>query len=113
MFSIAYRMLGSAAEAEDVVQDAFLRYHRASDEIAEVIGKSEDNARQLAVRARRRLEDRKPRFEASSEQREELARRFFAAGEEGDTEGLVELLSADVVLYGDGGGKAPAVPRPV
>src|SRR4051794_1634275 len=31
MFSIAYRMLGSAAEAEDIVQEAFLRFHRATD----------------------------------------------------------------------------------
>jgi len=82
-------------------------------EIAEVIGRSEDNARQLAVRARRRLEDRKPRFEASRERREELAERFFKAAEDGDTEGLVEMLASEVVLYGDGGGKAPAVPRPV
>jgi len=83
------------------------------DEVAEVVGKSEDNTRQLAVRARRHLEDRKPRFEASRERREELAERFFAAAQEGDTDGLVELLSVDAVLYGDGGGKAPAVPRPI
>jgi RNA polymerase sigma-70 factor, ECF subfamily len=205
MFSIAYRMLGSAAEAEDIVQEAFLRFHRASeepgediesprawlsavttrlsidhlrsarvrresyvgtwmpeplltdsapdaaqhaetadslslaflvvleslspveravfllrevfgygyDEIAEVIGKSEDNARQLAVRARRHLDDRKPRFEADRRRRDELAERFFAAAEEGDTDGLLQMLSADAVLYGDGGGKAPAIPKPI
>src|SRR5215212_2654984 len=45
-------------------------------QIADIVGKSEDNARQLAARARRHVEERKPRFEASHEQREELARRF-------------------------------------
>ena len=54
-----------------------------------------------------------PRFEASREQHEELATRFFAAAEEGDLEGLEELLAHDVVLHGDGGGKAPAVKRAV
>ena len=49
------------------------------DEIAEIVGKSEDNTRQLAARARRHVEERRPRFEASREQRDELARRFFAA----------------------------------
>lgn len=201
MFSIAYRMLGSASEAEDIVQEAFLRFHRESgkgtaiespkaylsavttrlsidhlrtarvrrehyfgtwlpepvitddasqhsetadslsmaflvllesltpveravfllrdvfdygyDEIAKVVGKSEDNCRQIAFRARRHIEAKKPRFEASRERREELARRFFDAVSKGDTEGLVGLLAADVVAYGDGGGKAPAFPRPV
>ncbi|MGH3091729.1 MAG: sigma factor-like helix-turn-helix DNA-binding protein, partial [Gaiellaceae bacterium] len=83
------------------------------DEIAGVLGKSEENCRQLALRARRQVEARRPRFEASRRQREELARRFFAACEEGDTEGLLELLAADVVVYGDGGGKAPSWPRPI
>jgi RNA polymerase sigma-70 factor (ECF subfamily) len=204
MFSIAYRMVGSVSEAEDLVQEAFLRFHRASaegrvidspkaylsaittrlaidhlrsarvrreryvgtwlpeplltetehdvarhvetadslslaflvlleslspveravfllrevfeydyDEIAKVVGKSEDNCRQLALRARRHVEARKPRFEASRRRREELSRRFFEAAERGDIAGLLELLAADVVAYGDGGGKAPAFPRPV
>ena len=83
------------------------------DRIAEIVGTSEQNARQLAARARRHVEERRPRFEASREQREELANRFFAAVEEGDLEGLEELLAHDVVLRGDGGGKAPALARAV
>jgi Sigma-70, region 4/SnoaL-like domain len=83
------------------------------DRIAKIVGTSEQNARQLAARARRHVEERRPRFEASREQREELAARFFAAAEEGDLEGLEELLAHDVVLRGDGGGKAPALARAV
>jgi Sigma-70, region 4/SnoaL-like domain len=83
------------------------------DRIAEIVGTSEQNARQLATRARRHVEERRPRFEASREQREELATRFFAAVEEGDLQGLEELLAHDVVLRGDGGGKAPALKRAI
>ena len=201
-FAIAYRMLGSVAEAEDVVQEALLRLHGALQrdariespraylatvatrlaidhlrsarvrretyvgewlpeplvagsgadparqaeladslslaflvlleslspeqraalllrdvfeydyaQIAEIVGKSEDNARQLAARARRHVEEQKPRFEASREQRDELARRFFAAAQEGEVDALEQLLAQDVVLQGDGGGKAPALAR--
>jgi RNA polymerase sigma-70 factor (ECF subfamily) len=81
------------------------------DEVAEIVGKSEANARQLAVRARRHVEDGRPRFEASREERDELARRFFAAAREGDVQGLEALLAEDVVLHGDGGGKVPALAR--
>jgi RNA polymerase sigma-70 factor (TIGR02957 family) len=203
-FAIAYRMLGSVSEAEDVVQEAFLRLHRmlregervespraylatvvtrlcidqlrsararreryvgewlpepllASDEadparhaevadslslaflvlleslspeqraayllrevfdypydqIARIVGKSEDNTRQLVTRARRQVQERRPRFEASRERREVLARRFFAAAVDGELEALEELLAHDVVLHGDGGGKAPALAHPV
>ena len=84
------------------------------DRIAEIVGTSEQNARQLATRARRHVEQRRPRFEVSREQREELATRFFAAAEEGDDlQGLEELLAHDVVLRGDGGGKAPALKRAI
>src|SRR5829696_2158666 len=83
------------------------------DRIAEIVGTSEQNARQLAARARRHVRERRPRFKASREQQEELATRFFAAAEEGDLKGLEELLAHDVVLRGDGGGKAPALKRAI
>jgi RNA polymerase sigma-70 factor (TIGR02957 family) len=201
-FSIAYRMLGSVSEAEDVVQEALLRVHQALDageqiesprafiatvttrlsinelrsararresyvgewlpepiitdgrddptrhaemadslslamlvlleslspeqravlllhdvfdygyaEIATMVGKTEDNVRQLATRARRHVEQRRPRFKSTREQRDELTRRFFAAAEQGDLAGLEALLAADVELTGDGGGKVPALAR--
>ena len=78
-----------------------------------MVGKSEDNCRQIAVRARRHVQEGTPRFEASRERREELARRFFEAAGAGDQDGLLDLLAADVVAYADGGGKAAAFPRPV
>src|SRR5437660_2204501 len=177
-FAIAYRMLGSVSEAEDVVQEALLRLHQALDggeaiasprafvatvttrlainelrsararreryvgewlpepivtdgqddparhaetadslsvamlvlleslspeqravlllhdvfdygygEIARIVGKSEVSVRQLASRARGQVEQRRPRFRTSREQRDELARRFFAAVQEGDVAG--------------------------
>jgi RNA polymerase sigma-70 factor (ECF subfamily) len=83
------------------------------DVVADVVHRSEQNARQIATRARRHLEARKPRFEASYQQREELTRKFLTACEAGDTGELIDLLAADVAMYGDGGGKAPAIPRPI
>jgi RNA polymerase sigma-70 factor (ECF subfamily) len=83
------------------------------DEIARTVDKSEDNCRQLATRARRHIEEQKPRFEASRQERDRLAARFFAAASDGDVDALVELLAADVVVYGDGGGKSPSWPRPI
>ena len=201
-FAIAYRMLGSVSEAEDVVQEALLRVHRTLDageqiasprafvstvttrlainelrsarvrreryvgewlpepiitdghddpaqqaevadslslamlvlmeslspeqraalllhdvfhyeypEIAAIVGKSQDNVRQLATRARRHVEQRRPRFQTTPQQRDELARRFFQAAEQGDLAGLEALLAHDVQLTGDGGGKVPALAR--
>jgi len=180
LFSIAYRMLGSASDAEDIVQEAFLRFHRASvqgqtigsprsflstvttrlcidhlrsarvrreryvgpwlpepvitddgleeepwvrtaeslsmaflvlleslspveravfllrevfdyryDQIAEIVNKSEENCRQIAVRARRQVEQKRPRFEVSARRRDELARRFFEAVTNEDATALV------------------------
>jgi RNA polymerase sigma-70 factor (TIGR02957 family) len=201
-FAIAYRMLGTVSEAEDIVQEALFRFHRAQeegeriesprayvstvvtrlgidqlrssrrrremyvgewlpaplvtseeedparqaemadslslsflvlleslspeqravfllhdvfdygyDEVARIVGKSEANARQLASRARRHVEERRPRYEATRQQREKLADRFFAAVEEGDVKSLEAMLAEDVVLAGDGGGKVPALTR--
>lgn len=205
LFSIAYRMIGSVSEAEDIVQEAFLRIHRAEaegtqiespkaylsavttrlsidhlksarvrreqyfgqwlpeplltddsapdaaahaetadslstaflvlleslspveravfllrevfdygyGEIAGIVQRSEENCRQLYVRARRHVDEGRPRFEASRKQRDELVERFFAAAERGDLAALEEMLAADVVVYGDGGGKAPSWPQPI
>jgi RNA polymerase sigma-70 factor, ECF subfamily len=204
LFSIAYRMISSVSEAEDIVQEAFLRIHRAEaegtkieapkaylstvttrlsidylksararreqyvgewlpeplltdqapdaaahaetadslsmaflvllesltpveravfllrevfdygyDEIPRIVDRTEDNCRQLYVRARRHVDEGRPRFEASRQQRDELVQRFFAAAEEGNIDALVEMLAADVVVYGDGGGKAPSWPKPI
>jgi RNA polymerase sigma-70 factor (ECF subfamily) len=96
-------------------QRAVLLLHDVFDygyaEIADMVGKTEDNVRQLATRARRHVEQRRPRFKSTREQRDELTRRFFAAAEQGDLAGLEALLAADVELTGDGGGKVPALAR--
>jgi RNA polymerase sigma-70 factor (TIGR02957 family) len=81
------------------------------DEVAAIIGSTEAAARQLASRARRHVEEGRPRFDASRERRDELARRFFAAARDGDMQALEALLAEDVVLQGDGGGKVPALAR--
>ncbi len=83
------------------------------DRIAEIVGRREDATRQLAVRARREVERGRPRFESEPEQEERLAASFFAAAEEGDLGTLEAVLAADVELHGDGGGKVPALARPL
>ncbi|WP_200213870.1 RNA polymerase sigma-70 factor [Micromonospora coerulea] len=201
-FAIAYQMLGSVSEAEDVVQEAFLRMHQtlrrderitsprayiatlvtrlAIDqlrsarvrreryvgewlpeplvtdpspaehaetadslslaflvlleslsprqraafllrevfdypyaEVAEIIGTDVDSTRHLVARARTHVQERRPRYYASRRQREELAQRFFAAAEQGDLRALEALLAQDAALHGDGGGKVPALARPI
>jgi RNA polymerase sigma-70 factor (ECF subfamily) len=96
-------------------QRAVLLLHDVFDygfaEISEIVDKSEVAVRQLATRARRHVELRRPRFQTTREQREELAARFCKAAEQGDLAGLEALLAHDVELTGDGGGKVPALAR--
>jgi RNA polymerase sigma-70 factor, ECF subfamily len=82
-------------------------------EIAEVVGKTPDNCRQIAARARRHVIAARPRFEPSREAREDLAARFLAAARDGDLDGLLTMLAEDAVFTGDGGGKATAFPEPL
>jgi RNA polymerase sigma-70 factor (ECF subfamily) len=82
-------------------------------EIASAVGSSEAACRQLAVRARRHMDEGRPRFEADRREREDLAARFFDALRDGDVDGLRELLAADAQVIGDGGGKAPQFAKPI
>ena len=110
--SLAMLVLLESLSAE---QRAVLLLHDVFDygyrEIAPILGKSEQNVRQLAARARRHVEQHRPRFQTTLEQQEQLAARFFAAAEQGDLAGLEALLAADATLTGDGGGKVPALAR--
>jgi len=82
-------------------------------EVASAVGRSEAACRQLAVRARRHMDEGRPRFEADRRERDELAARFFDVLREGDVDGVRELLAADVQLIGDGGGNAPQWARSI
>lgn len=82
-------------------------------EIARIVGKTEAACRQLAVRARARVLERRPRFDARPEQQAALVDRFFAAIDEGELASLEALLTEDVSLHGDGGGRVPALAQSV
>ena len=86
--------------------------------IATITGKSEVNCRQIFARGRQRITAGGQAREAvpSPAQRaegEQLARRFFEAADGGDMEALLAMLSPEVVLHGDGGGKAQAIGQPL
>ncbi|MCX5054849.1 MULTISPECIES: RNA polymerase sigma-70 factor [unclassified Streptomyces] len=77
-------------------------------DIAAMLERGEPAVRQLAGRARRHVEERRPRYEVDPGRRRELTERFLAAAGEGDLEGLMALLAPDVRLVGDSGGKSRA-----
>jgi len=81
--------------------------------IAEIVDRSEDHARQLVSRAKRHVAAGRPRFDPDDEARDRLFARFLDAVDGGDLGGLEELLSSDVVLWGDGGGEVVAARIPV
>ncbi|MEV7288477.1 RNA polymerase sigma-70 factor [Streptomyces sp. NPDC093252] len=77
-------------------------------DIAAMLDRAEPAVRQLAGRARRHVEERRPRYEVDPASRRDLTERFLAAAGGGDLGALMELLAPDVRLVGDSGGKAKA-----
>lgn len=77
-------------------------------EIATILERSEAAVRQLAGRARRHVDERKPRYDVDPAHRRDLTERFLAAATGGDIQGLLTMLATDVRLVGDSGGKAKA-----
>lgn len=83
------------------------------EEVAATIGREPAACRQLASRARANVRADRPRYPVPRKHGFEIAEAFLAASREGDTERLRSLLAADVTLYADGGGKAPASKEPL
>lgn len=77
-------------------------------EIATTLDRSEAAVRQLAGRARKHVDEGRPRYDVDPAQRRDLTERFLAAAASGDLEGLLALLAPGVRLVGDSGGKAKA-----
>jgi len=109
-FLVLLESLSPAERAVFLLHEVFGYEHR---EIAEITGMSVANCRQILARARRHVDEGKPRFEATKAHREEVAQRFLAAADGGDLEELLRALAPDVVYIGDGGGKARAVATPL
>jgi RNA polymerase sigma-70 factor (ECF subfamily) len=82
-------------------------------EIAEILEKNEANCRQLVSRAEQHVQAERPRFDTSREAAQRMSERFLAACASGELTGMVELLSDDIVIFSDGGGKAKAAGRPL
>lgn len=89
-FLVLLERLGPVERAVFVLRDVFTYDY---DEIAEIVGKSSGNCRQIAARARRHIDAGRPRFEASRQKQAELSRLFFAALSSGDIGALTELLA--------------------
>jgi RNA polymerase sigma-70 factor (ECF subfamily) len=83
------------------------------DEIGTILSKSAQNCRQLVHRAENSIRERRPRFDPDPHETERITGAFLAACASGDLDGLVQLLSADAVVYSDGGGKVPAALVPI
>ncbi|GAA4202812.1 RNA polymerase sigma-70 factor [Actinocatenispora rupis] len=82
-------------------------------EIAAAVERSEAAVRQAAHRARGHVRARRPRFATDRRKQREVTDRFFAAATGGDVNSLMELLSPDVTLWTDGGGKVRQALRPI
>ena len=108
-FLVLLESLSPVERAVFLLHDVFGYSHA---EIADVVGKTEAACRQIALRARRAVDERRPRFEPSEEERRRVAEQFFAAFA-GDASDIAAVLAEDVVMHGDGGGKAPAIARPL
>jgi RNA polymerase sigma-70 factor (ECF subfamily) len=101
-FLVLLESLAPAERAVFLLREVFGYEYR---EIAAITGKSEPACRQTFARARRRIDEGRPRFETSRAEGEELTRAFLAVADGGDMTSLLERLAPDVQFFGDSGGK--------
>ncbi|AHH16941.1 putative RNA polymerase sigma factor, sigma-70 family [Nocardia nova SH22a] len=102
--------LSPAERTAFVLQDIF---GMTGPEVADVVGRTPAAVRQLASRARKHVQDGTPRFPASRDEHEKVVSAFAAAWHSGDLSTLLGVLDENVTLTADGGGRVPAIRRPV
>lgn len=107
---VVLESLSPAERTVFVLRDAF---DCEFAEVARIVGKTEVNCRRILARARARIAERRPRFDAASSQCERVFEAFTGAVRTGDYEGLLALLADDVTFVSDGGGRARALPLPI
>ncbi|HEX8094938.1 RNA polymerase sigma-70 factor [Jatrophihabitans sp.] len=83
------------------------------DEIAAAVEKSPAAVRQIAHRAREHVAARRPRAQVSRAEQRAVVERFLAALQNGDVQGLLDVLAPEVVLRSDGGGVVAAARHPI
>jgi RNA polymerase sigma-70 factor (ECF subfamily) len=109
-FLVLLESLTPPARAAFVLREVF---EYPYDAIAAILDLSEAACRQLVSRGKRDLDARRQRFEVARAERDALAARFYEVCRSGDAAALERLLAEDVTFTGDGGGKAPAIARPL
>jgi RNA polymerase sigma-70 factor (ECF subfamily) len=109
-FLVLLEELTPAERAAYLLHDIF---GYAFEEVAQSMGRTSAGCRQLAARARQRIEDRRQRFDADLRHGHEMTLAFISACATGDLDGLLSMLADDVILWTDGGGKVRAALRPV
>lgn len=82
-------------------------------EIAQIVGKSAENCRQILRRSRQHLATERPRFPVSPQHQEQITAQFLDASTQGSLQGLLTLLAPDVTFYSDGGGRVAAALKPL
>ncbi|MGS2809833.1 RNA polymerase sigma factor SigJ [Nocardia sp. MW-W600-9] len=107
---VVLESLSPAERTAFVLQDVF---GMTGPEVAEVVGRTPAAVRQLASRARKHVESGTPRFPASPVEQEKVVSAFALAWRSGDLSSLLGVLDENVVLTADGGGKVPAIRKPL
>ncbi|ESA35311.1 rna polymerase sigma factor [Leptolyngbya sp. Heron Island J] len=104
---LALERLSPSERAAFLLHDVF---NLSFNEIANILGKSNANCRQLATRARKHIREHRPRFQTTPEEHQTLLEAFISAARQGELDRLVTLLANQVELYSDGGGQVEALP---
>ncbi|MBA4789662.1 MAG: sigma-70 family RNA polymerase sigma factor [Rhizobiales bacterium] len=107
---LALERLSPLERAAFLLHDVF---GESADAVARTLERDAAAVRQLASRARRHVQEARPRYPVAREEGERIARAFFAASTTGDTAALQAMLAETVVLTSDGGGKVLAFHNPI